>query len=638
MDSHPTRHPPSSATPGPNAAPRELSRIGEYAVRRRIGAGGMGVVYQAVHPVIGKRVAIKVLRPELAREPYLASRLLSEARAVNAIGHRGIVDIFGFGRLEDGRHYLVMEMLDGSSLDQLLDERGALPFAEVATQLDQVLGALDAAHVAGFVHRDLKPSNVFLVTPASGDPYVKLLDFGLAYAFKRSPDSLAAGTPRYMAPEQLRGEAATPSSDLWALGVMAIELLCGLPPFDGDTFPEVISSQRRPPHRPPPAEIPKTMVAILARLLEPDPAKRFQSAREVREQLRAAVAAPARASVAAAPLAPRPEASGGPAPSAALARSLAEGDRTIELSLEDLEPIPASAESPVHLERLQWVVEQVLDHLHQRPSPPPLPAVTLQLVELIRGEDADWGALARIVDTDPALTEQVLRGANSVLFSGGIQVKTVRDAVTCLGLGELAEIASVAAALAPYAQDRGQGTETFQRAQQRTWHQALTSAFGGTWLSIEHRMGNADRVFLGGLLHDIGKTVALTALSEPELRKKLGFDPVLILDQLLEAMHLELGARIAEEWKLPPWLVRICREHHEPRGEAKPVPKELHVVRVVSAMAEMRIHPRWAARRVDDVQESAAALGLDRFQVRAASSQIGQLVGKAEAMLKAIAR
>ncbi|MGZ3461241.1 MAG: serine/threonine-protein kinase, partial [Archangium sp.] len=155
-------------------------KIGEYELRQRIGVGGMGLVYDGIQPLIGKRVAVKVLRPELAAAEEQVARLLAEARAVNAIRHRGIVDIFGFGQVPDGRQYIIMEYLEGVALDAYLAEKGRLPVPEALDILDEVLGALGAAHGAGVVHRDLKPSNIFLVKQPDGSRYVKLLDFGLA--------------------------------------------------------------------------------------------------------------------------------------------------------------------------------------------------------------------------------------------------------------------------------------------------------------------------------------------------------------------------------------------------------------------------------------------------------------------------
>lgn len=192
--------------------------------------GGMGIVYEGLQPLIGKRVAIKVLRPDVAQKVGGASRFISEARASAAIRHRGIIDVFGFGELPDGGHYMVMEYLEGKSLEQLIREHGRLAPLEAVPILDEVLSALAAAHRAGVVHRDLKPSNIFIASETSRAQYVKLLDFGMAKrtvltegAARQSGISLVIGTPDYLTPEQATGKPVGPAADLYALGVVAFE-------------------------------------------------------------------------------------------------------------------------------------------------------------------------------------------------------------------------------------------------------------------------------------------------------------------------------------------------------------------------------------------------------------------------------
>ncbi|NNC18574.1 serine/threonine protein kinase [Corallococcus exiguus] len=231
-------------------------KLGEYELRSRIGVGGMGLVYDGIQPLIGKRVAVKVLRPELAHSSEQVARLLAEARAVNAIRHRGIIDIFGFGQLPDGRQYIVMEYLDGQPLDAILAEKGRLPVPEALSLLDEVLAALGAAHGAGVVHRDLKPSNIFLVRQPDGTRYVKLLDFGLAKRGEgptvrtaQTRTDMVVGTPEYMAPEQARGQSVGPMTDLYAMGVVTFEIITGRLPFIGSSPVDLLMKhvEARPP-------------------------------------------------------------------------------------------------------------------------------------------------------------------------------------------------------------------------------------------------------------------------------------------------------------------------------------------------------------------------------------------------------
>ena len=224
------------------------TRVGEYDIEAKIGEGAMGTVYRAVHPAIGKRVAIKVMTPKLFDEPESVKRFVAEARAVAAIRHPGIVDIFGFGRLPDGRTYLVMEWLDGSTLGDRL-QKGPLPFEEACDFLRQIARALEAAHGKGIVHRDLKPDNVFIHHIEDEKPQCKLLDFGLAKVTNKE-DGLVAktrtgqllGTPLYMSPEQCKSKGVDHRTDIYALGCIAYEILCGRVPFDCDNVAELISA------------------------------------------------------------------------------------------------------------------------------------------------------------------------------------------------------------------------------------------------------------------------------------------------------------------------------------------------------------------------------------------------------------
>ncbi|MBX7115209.1 MAG: protein kinase [Myxococcaceae bacterium] len=216
-------------------------KIGEYELLTQIGVGGMGVVYEGRHPLIGKRVAIKFLLPSFSKDPEAVGRFLSEARAVNAIGHRGIVDIFNFGKLEDGTQYFVMEFLEGRAFDEIVRQEAPAPPALVTRWLEEICDALGAAHAAGVIHRDIKPSNLFLVETGRTRPYVKVLDFGIAKlgapksgTTPQTRQSMVIGTPEYIAPEQAQGRAVGAQTDLYAIGCVAFELLTGKLPFQGE--------------------------------------------------------------------------------------------------------------------------------------------------------------------------------------------------------------------------------------------------------------------------------------------------------------------------------------------------------------------------------------------------------------------
>jgi serine/threonine-protein kinase len=223
-----------------------------YLVTRRIGEGGMGTVYEAEHVVLGKRVAVKVLREKYLDRPEVAHRLVQEARLASSIHHEHIVDITDSGTTGDGRSFVVMELLDGRTLAELIRSEGALPEARTVEIVRQVAGALAAAHERRIVHRDVKPENIFLVA-RNGQDFVKVVDFGISKSLRPDeppdPDTLrlthtgmVLGTPLYMSPEQARGEEDLDHRiDIYALGVILYECLTGEVPFRGNNYLGIIA-------------------------------------------------------------------------------------------------------------------------------------------------------------------------------------------------------------------------------------------------------------------------------------------------------------------------------------------------------------------------------------------------------------
>ncbi|MBK8216330.1 MAG: protein kinase [Myxococcales bacterium] len=271
--------------------------IGEYRVEGKLGEGAFGTVFRAVHPMIGKAAAIKVLGRALSYDPQMVSRFVAEARAVNQIRHKNIIDVFGFGALPDGRQYYAMELLEGSTFDAYLKLRGRLPIDEAVPVLRGIARALDAAHAKGIFHRDLKPENIFLVENEDGPPEPKLLDFGIAKLTKKGSAShktktgAAMGTPYYMSPEQCRGHEVDARTDVYAFGVMAFQVLTGTLPYDSDNALELLllhlnepvplASARRP-------ELGTAYDPVFARLMAKDKAHRPESASQALEELAAA--------------------------------------------------------------------------------------------------------------------------------------------------------------------------------------------------------------------------------------------------------------------------------------------------------------------------------------------------------------
>ncbi len=223
-------------------------QIGNYQITAKLGEGGMGVVYLAEHPVIGKKVALKAIHPELSRNPEVTSRFMTEAKSVNQIGNDHIVDISDFGTTSEGEFYFIMEFLQGEALaDRLKREKVFAP--NRALQIGaQVADALSGSHSHGIIHRDLKPENIFLITRANSNDFVKVLDFGLAKLTQgdekvthKTRTGSVMGTPYYMAPEQCEGKANIDHrADVYSLGVIMFEMMTGKVPFGGEGYGEII--------------------------------------------------------------------------------------------------------------------------------------------------------------------------------------------------------------------------------------------------------------------------------------------------------------------------------------------------------------------------------------------------------------
>jgi serine/threonine protein kinase len=275
-------------------------RIGSYVVREVLGQGGMGTVYLAEHAVIGKKVAIKVLKRDLAGHDNLVARFINEARANAVVGHPGIVDVFDVGTLPSGVPYLVMEYLRGESLAQRLARTGKLPVELAATIAWETASAVGAAHAKGIIHRDLKPENLFLaVDPAEPEApaRVKVLDFGIAKLHADpNPNQVntqtgsVMGTPVYMSPEQCRGarEEIDHRTDIYSLGVILYEMLVGKPPFQGEAFGDLLLRHMTEPVVPPATldpTVPAALDAAVLRALAKKRDDRFASMAEFQHGL-----------------------------------------------------------------------------------------------------------------------------------------------------------------------------------------------------------------------------------------------------------------------------------------------------------------------------------------------------------------
>ncbi len=273
--------------------------VGRYRVEEMIGHGGMGSVYSILQPAIHKRMALKLLHEEYVDRKDVVQRFFDEARAVNLIGHPNIVDIHDFSNLPDGRPFIIMEFLEGQSLEDYLEEKEQLPAEEVLAIFKQVTSALAAAHAKEIVHRDLKPDNLFLTSQVDGSLHVKVLDFGIAKLENQALDisltqtGVVMGTPTYMSPEQAMGNSQSVNccTDIYSLGIILYELLVGIPPYVGKSFAELILKhiQGEIPNlcteRP---DLPLAWNSVLQKAMAKAPEQRYQSTRELYVAMEAA--------------------------------------------------------------------------------------------------------------------------------------------------------------------------------------------------------------------------------------------------------------------------------------------------------------------------------------------------------------
>ncbi len=257
-----------------------------YRLLEPLGEGGVGIVYRAVHLVLETPVAIKLLLPSEAAQPQSAVRMMREARAASRSKHPAIVAVLDCGRLPDQRAYIIMELVESPTLDRLLESRGALPVADAVKIARRVAEALETAHDVGVVHRDIKPSNIF-VNEVEG--IIKLSDFGAAQMVDDAGpnvtgDHLTVGTPHYMSPEQARTHRVDRRTDIYALGCVLYEMICGHTPYSGNTALDVIAQHVLSPvptAASPLGPLPLALTRVLRRALSKNPGERHQTAREL---------------------------------------------------------------------------------------------------------------------------------------------------------------------------------------------------------------------------------------------------------------------------------------------------------------------------------------------------------------------
>lgn len=273
-------------------AAAQARRLGQYVLKKRLGSGGMGEVYLADHVLLRRPCAVKLIRPERAGDPAMLQRFEREVRATATLTHPNAVQIFDYGRAQDGTFYYVMEYLPGLTLEELVKQHGALPPARVVHFLIQLCGALDEAHTIGLIHRDIKPGNVMICQRGRTHDVVKLLDFGLVQSHyaadgedRLTQQGTVIGTPAFLSPEQAgSGDSVDARSDIYSLGTLAYFLLTGQPPFAGRSQVKMLAAHLYEPpapltsHRP---DMPPELEVVILRCLAKSPVDRFPDIRSL---------------------------------------------------------------------------------------------------------------------------------------------------------------------------------------------------------------------------------------------------------------------------------------------------------------------------------------------------------------------
>jgi eukaryotic-like serine/threonine-protein kinase len=293
----PTTEPPRTRPPIGSMADLLIGSVlaDRYKLITKIGEGAMGWVFLAEHTEIGKKYAIKVMRPALCRLPEAVRRFRREARAATQVGSKHIVDVTDFGTTPSGAVFFVMEYLEGGEdLGTLLKKAGRLPWARVRHIVAQLCDALQAAHDAGIIHRDVKPANFYRVPQAGDNDFIKVLDFGIA-RLANPTDSIVTqtgvvmGTPDYMAPEQAQGLHVDHRADIYSLGATCYALLTGRPPFTGKNEYDIIYKHLNETPRNPSllaSDIPEWLDQVVLRAMAKAPDRRFASMAEFAAALR----------------------------------------------------------------------------------------------------------------------------------------------------------------------------------------------------------------------------------------------------------------------------------------------------------------------------------------------------------------
>lgn len=555
-------------------------QVGQYRILERLGEGGTGEVYTAVHQLIGRRAAVKFLRKEVSTEGNIISRFIEEARAVNGIRHPNIVDITDFGE-HDGRHFLVMELLEGETVADAIEREGHFDELTAADIAHQVSSALAAAHEAGFVHRDIKPENLFLTNHPDRPRFVKVLDFGIAKLTnevdgpkRQTVTGTVLGTPTYMSPEQCLGQADIDGrSDIYSLGCVLYEMVVGHPPFDEPTLGSLIVAHCHDQPVPPRdlnGQISQLMNRTILQALAKKRDDRFFDIVEMRQRLR--VLALRTGFQHNAPEEEEEEEEKAPEPAQEELPKVKGNEPTIQAKAsdkptffqrrrlkkkgrryaggarsKDVDTVENKSERVSH--RLTSIVRDRI--ANRRFVLPAMPDVVVAALARLEDPKFNFDDIAEVLARDPLIAAQVLKVANSVAFAGVQKATTLPHAVSRIG-GRYLKVVLLELAARQVFHSRN---PMIRKSLEGIWiHSRATSLLARELAESVEASIDVEVVALAGLLHDAGKPMAAGLLLEAERQlasQEKEFMSHDVWVHVVNQCHREVAVAVARAWKLP---------------------------------------------------------------------------------------
>ncbi len=592
------------------------TRIGEYLILEKIGQGGMGVVYRAIHESLNREVAIKILNGNSFGDIKSMKRFRREMRMHSQLQHPNIIQFLDL--YEEGESLaLVMELLHGCNLKEYIGHRGILPLGGVISISIDILSALEKAHKRSIIHRDLKPSNIFI----TDDGKAKLMDFGLAKPTFATSDDITAsgitvGSYLYMAPEQILGKEVGPFTDLYAFAIILYHMCTNTLPFvstGGGEFEIMEKQLRQKPQNPKELnpDLPDALVDVIMDMLEKAPEDRPKDCTEVLARIRSLGEGST--------LCLRQDRTSGRQVESfsdlntQISVLQQESDKqdatnTGTISFNTLsgaffiESAVAPENPPFNMQHPPALSKDRLKHLRIAISNvPTLPEVWHQVQKMFEDPDTSPADLARVIVQDSVLTAHILKVCNSAAYqpAGSKETTDVAIALTRIGMGG-AQTLILSAVIPNFGGERKSPI-----AVRRIWFHGQAVALIASALSEFSQVVDAQSASMFGLLHDIGKLVILHA--EPEeklaaLKKKIvaGQDTLSAELDVLGYSHIDAGMMLALHWQLPRKLYRFIYHHHFPCWQ-KPEswPPDMQAAIMLVHMAHLTLSSLLADKHVE---------------------------------------